>query len=60
MKNKGKVNFYQRCADIKKQTAKIEYSIYSEYSRLKFAKLCQIYDDSQVRNNSSEIEQTRS
>lgn len=60
MEKVQKSPFYERCERLKMQAARTEYSIYSEYSRLKFNELCKIYDASLSENNQAEIEQNRS
>ena len=44
MNTKGKVNFYKRCEELRKNNQKLESSTYSEYSQMFMSEVCKQYD----------------
>lgn len=48
-----KMDFHKRCAQLRKQTVHIDYSIYSEFTRIKFNQLCKNYDAAMLENNAA-------
>ena len=46
MSDRKRVDFYKKCADLRKQSTRRESSIYSEYSQIKFGEYWRTYDTS--------------
>jgi hypothetical protein len=46
MTERRRVDFYKKCADLKRQSTRRESSIYSEYSQIKFGEYWRDYDQS--------------
>lgn len=56
MAERKRVDFYKKCADLKRQSTRRESSIYSEYSQIKFGEYWRVYDNSvkEAKENNKE------